>query len=93
MTTWRYQPIYTIVDENTDERWYSIIEVYFDENGRLDSWTMTQEVAPTGDTNEDLIEDLEMMLRDARKWKPVLYTDITNDTIFEEIEGESDKSQ
>ena len=43
---------------------------------------------PSGDTIEELIEDLTRMLRDAREWKPVDFDDLRVGMRFERAEIE-----
>lgn len=45
--------------------YYAIHECFMD-NGVVTSWT-EDEIAPLGETVEELIETLEMMLKDAKK--------------------------
>jgi hypothetical protein len=70
---WRYQAVSRTVD---DETICSFIEVYFDGNGRLESWTEDAEIAPVGDSPADLIETLHKMETDAKNWGVVEYADL-----------------
>jgi len=42
------------------EPWYSIREVYYDNHGEVDGWTV-DEIAPASDTVEGLLEILGLM--------------------------------
>ena len=53
---------------------FGIYEVYYDEDGNI-MFTTENPVEPYGETQEELIECLEMMLSDAKKHE-VLYLDI-----------------
>jgi len=53
--TWNYRMLKVAEDA------YSIIEAFYDEEGEIKSWTEAA-VAPSGDTKEELILDLKMML-------------------------------
>lgn len=68
---WRYQ-IMKHKGKNCDD-WYQIHEVYVE--GKKLSWTQDG-IVPHGDNKEDLIEMLEMMLKDA-KALPVLDYQLT----------------
>lgn len=50
--------------------WYAIREVYYDDQGNVTAWT-EGEMAPVGETVEELRADLERML--AALDEPVLY--------------------
>ena len=83
--SWRYQPVYREYDTGTKE--YSICEVYLDKNEKLEMWTENYSIAPFGSGNiDDLIGDLELMIDDARKWKPVSFNSLTKGMIFERVE-------
>ncbi len=84
--SWRYQPVWIM---SHDEKLHILIEVFFffDNAGKLDSWTLYEEnrrYEPSGDTQEELIEDLEIKLRDAMKWEAVEYDKIEVGMKFEE---------
>ena len=50
---------------------YGLIEAYYNDKGEL--WLTTESfIEPSGVTKEELIENLEMMLKDAKKDVPVL---------------------
>jgi hypothetical protein len=57
MATWEYRVEERVVGDN---RWYEIIEVY-SEKGKVVG--TSDAVHPTGNTLEDLRQDLELMLR------------------------------
>lgn len=50
---------------------YGLTEAYYNDKGEL--WLTTERfIEPSGETKEELIENLEMMLKDAKKDAPVL---------------------
>ena len=50
---------------------YGLTEAYYNDKGEL--WLTTERfMKPSGETKEELIENLEMMLNDAKKDAPVL---------------------
>jgi hypothetical protein len=63
MAHWEYRPFKHLLDGS-----YSIVEFYEFEDGHD---AHTGPCRPGGDTKEELISDLEMMLKDARE-RPVL---------------------
>ena len=66
--TWHYQAVHYAPDGHDC---YDVREVYVGIEGGDDvSWT-ADAIDPFGNTKEELIECLEMMLADVRKW-PVL---------------------
>lgn len=65
---WRYQPVWA---GHGDERIFGICEVYFDDDGKLENWTESMAISPSGDPVEELIQDCAMMLVDTQKWVPV----------------------
>ena len=70
MGTWEYRVVERITSRPhmDDAVWHEIIEVYYDDDGKLDA--TSDKICPAGDTVEDLIEDLELML--AATNKPVI---------------------
>ena len=59
------------VINSEEEREYGLIEAYYNDKGEL--WLTTERfIEPSGETKEELIENLEMMLKDAKKDVPVL---------------------
>jgi hypothetical protein len=88
--TWRYQPVFTdVVGAVTDgTRDYGLIEVYFDDEGRLEMWTALDPddafASPVGETTEELTRDLFVMTVDTACWKPVAYIDLEVGMKFEE---------
>ncbi len=71
--TWRYQPVW-IRDQG--EKLFVLIEVFFSKKGKLKSWTKYEPkrgYEPMGTTIEELREELELKLSDARRWEPVQY--------------------
>jgi len=61
-----------VIDELSEDQ-YGIVECYYNEDGDI-QFTSAEFQAPTGETYEELISDLELMLSDA-KGKPVLDLD------------------
>lgn len=51
---------------------YAIHECFMNSKGQVHSWT-EDEVAPLGETAEELIETLEMMLKDAKTYGALDY--------------------
>ena len=50
---------------------YGLIECYYDDYGNI-KFTTERFMLPSGETKEELIENIEMMLKDAKKDAPVL---------------------
>lgn len=73
MSHWNYR-VFRHVDKcvGQDQEWFGIHECYYDDAGNPDGWT-ENEVAPYGETVEELKKVLEMMA-DALK-KPILEYD------------------
>jgi len=65
--TWHY--LCVLVEQN-GERDHSFCEVYLDEDGRVDAWTESRAIAPSGSTLAELQSDLEHMLSDLQRWEP-----------------------
>lgn len=78
------------------EKLYILIEVFFDDDGKLHYWTKYEEerrYEPMGDTQDELIKDLKIQLKDAKKWEAVEYDKIEVGMKFEERgEKNGDKS-
>lgn len=68
--TWRYQPVFTVT---RGEHVYSVCEVYFDEHERLKQWTTNPSMHPQGETCEELMGDLTMMVDAVIRWEPVAF--------------------
>lgn len=66
--TWLYLPVFVTLDESRE---YSFCEVYLDNEGRVKTWTESHEIAPSGETLEELQADLQHMLDDLARWEPV----------------------
>ena len=62
MGTWEYRVVERITSHPQigEVVWHEIIEVYYDDDGKLDA--TSDKICPAGDTVEDLREDLELML-------------------------------
>ena len=77
--TWRYQAVWHEHDDgraDEKDRAYSLCEVYLNEDGRLDSWTMNPAIAPGSDTWEGLQRDIGRMYEDCWNWEPVAVADL-----------------
>lgn len=61
--TWNYRIVKHKSGVNT---WYSLHEVYYDENGEPDGMTQNP-ISAHGDTRAEVIKALEMMLKDAKR--------------------------
>ncbi len=70
--TWNYR---VIRQDTTDERSYEIREVYYDTRGDIETYTENP-VCPSGETLEELVEDLEHMLADARSHAVLSLTEL-----------------
>lgn len=64
--SWRYGVTVQKLPDGTD--YYQIRELFRVENGGWNSWTENP-IAPGGHTRKELIEDLELMLKDAKDFK------------------------
>ena len=53
---------------------YGLVECYYDDDGNI-KFTTERFIKPSGETKDELIENLEMMLKDAKKDAPVLNLD------------------
>jgi len=84
---WRYQAVYTSHDNDVGGNFFafSICEVYLDKEGKLEFWTENPKMEPSGETYDELIYTLEMMMNDVRKWKPVLFDKMQVCMTFERI--------
>ena len=82
---WRYQAVRVNYNEYPDDPELVIIDVYLDRaDDSLRAWN-AEPVGkrPSGETIEELIEDLARMLRDAREWRPVEFDDLRVGMRFE----------
>jgi hypothetical protein len=82
---WRYQTVRVKYHEYPDHPELVIVEVYLNRaDHSLCAWS-TEPVGkrPSGETVEELIEDLTRMLRDVREWKPVDFDDLRVGMRFE----------
>ena len=82
---WRYQAVRVNYREYPDDPELVIIEVCLDRaDDRLCAWS-AEPVGkhPSGETIDELIEDLARMLRDAREWEPVDFDDLRVGMRFE----------
>jgi len=71
--SWRYQTVYIEHGTSDDEitREYTLCEVYLDKDGKLEGSTENHAMSPMGDSVDELIGTLQIMLEDAAKWEPV----------------------
>ena len=63
---WRYGIVKDDFPSSFIDR-FSIRELYYDKNGNLESWSKEPEEL-VGESKEDLIALLELMLKDAKKY-------------------------
>ena len=59
------------INEPFEDLEYGLVECYYDDEGNI-KFTTERFIEPFGETKEGLIENLEMMLKDAKKDAPVL---------------------
>ena len=62
------------INEPFEDLEYGLVECYYDDDGNI-KFTTERFIEPSGETKEELIENLEMMLKDAKKDAPVLDLD------------------
>jgi len=62
--TWNYR---IMKHSHRSGDYYAIHECFMNSNGQAHSWT-EDEITPSGETPEELIETLEMMLKDAKTY-------------------------
>lgn len=74
MSHWNYRIGFKRNMINGEEIEYGLVEAYYNDKGDL--WLTTERfIEPSGETKDELIENLEMMLKDAKKDAPVLDLD------------------
>ena len=85
--SWRYQIVY--VEHSNDDGdkscVFSICEIYLDKYGKLEAWTENPQMKPYGETLDELIGDLQMMLDDAHKWEPVSFSSLKTGMTFKRM--------
>ena len=88
---WRYQTVRVKYREYPNDPELIIIEVCLERaDDSLCAWSADPVgKRPSGETVEELIEDLTRMLRDAREWKPVDFDDLRVGMRFEPAEIEN----
>jgi len=69
---WNYQ---TLVHKENDEYYYSVHEVYRDDNGKIMACTDGLGILPS-ETPEELIKSLKMMLKDCEHYPIHDYMDV-----------------
>jgi hypothetical protein len=87
---WRYQTVRVKYREYPDDPELVILEVCLDRaDDSLCAWN-AEPVGkrPSGETIDELIEELTRMLRDAREWKPIDFDDLRVGMRFEPTETE-----
>lgn len=63
--TWNHR---VVMKRNANETWLEIVEVHYDENGKLQGWSEARGIH--GETRQQLLEALDRMIRAVRK--PIL---------------------
>ncbi len=63
---WKYAPLVEL-DADGDETW-TVGEVYYDDDGKFMGYTSFEN--PCGSTHEELIKDLEEMLKAVKQGEP-----------------------
>ena len=72
MSYWNYRTAFKRhVINGVEEITYGLVEAYYNDKGDL-LLTTERFIEPSGETKEELIENLEMMLKVAKKDAPVL---------------------
>jgi hypothetical protein len=87
---WRYQTVRVNYREYPDDPEFIVIEVYLSRvDDSLCAWS-AEPIGrhPSGETIEELLEELTRMLRDAREWQPVDFDDLRVGMRFERAEIE-----
>jgi len=89
---WRYQVVYIEHDTGDDEitKEYTLCEVYLGKDGKLEGSTENHAMSPMGDSVDELIGTLQIMLEDAAKWEPVEFNSMQVGMTFQRIEKKSD---
>ena len=59
---------YRIMKHTEGDGWYGLHEVYYNKRNQICAWTM-ESLIPARDTVEEIMEELTMMKRDAKKSK------------------------
>jgi len=67
--TWNYR-IIKRVSENEPEYYYALNEVFYQETGELMAFSERDDII--GGSPAEIVEVLEMMLKDAKKEQPIL---------------------
>lgn len=75
--TWHYQ-IIEHTRENTGKV-YSLIEVYLNEKNQVFTRELVDNSTEIFESPEDIIEELGYKLADAKKYPPVILTDLDNE--------------
>lgn len=77
---WRYQPVFR--DDPLVGRTFSLVEMYFDNDDKLEDWT-EKGVTPEGEDMEELMTDFRHMIVDAMKWVPMPFDSLRVGMTFE----------
>lgn len=86
---WRYQPVFR--DETLVGRLFSLVELYFDEDDKLEDWTDSPGMAPCGDSADELYEDICHMLADSMRWLPVPFDSLKAGMTFQRTGNDVEK--
>ncbi|MCL2564409.1 MAG: hypothetical protein FWE24_01185 [Defluviitaleaceae bacterium] len=86
---WRYQTLYIEHGTGDDEitREYTLCEVYLDKDGKLEDSNENHAMSPMGDSVDELIGTLQIMLEDAAKWEPVEFESMQVGMTFNKSRG------
>jgi hypothetical protein len=83
--SWHYLPVYQdtkweFKGEPQITRSFGFIEVYLDDDGKLEMWSQwdnpEKAQAPYGETIKELRGDLDNMLNDINRWQPENYEEL-----------------
>lgn len=80
--SWHYLPVFVGHEESRE---YSFCEVYLDDEGRVEAWTESHEIAPSGETPEELQADLQRMLDDLARWEPVEFSSLAAGMVLQSL--------
>lgn len=80
--SWRYQAVWR---DDPAGRCYSICELHFDKNDRLDAWTEAAAIQPIGATLDELMAELVHMYVDCARWAPVAFESLRQGMTFDKL--------
>jgi len=72
LTGWNYR---VIKHDEAENPYFAMHEVYYDEIGDIEGWTI-ESVNPEGDTSEELSQDLDFMIYDAKNHPVLLWSEL-----------------